>query len=52
MTYDDVIALVNDSFKRTNDIRLTMKETGQPFSIVYEALGFKDYDNFVLDNGE
>ena len=49
MTYDQVCDMINLSYKVTGDIRQTMKETKQPFSVVYEALGFKDYDDFVLD---
>jgi len=49
MTYDQVCDMINLSYEVTGDIRQTMKETGQPFSVVYEALGFKDYDDFVLD---
>jgi len=49
MTYDQVCDMINLSYEVTGDIRQTMKETSQPFSVVYEALGFKDYDDFVLD---
>ena len=49
MTYDQVCDMINMSYEKTGDIRQTMKETSQPFSVVYEALGFKDYDDFVLD---
>lgn len=50
MTYDQVCDMINLSYKMNGeDIRKTMKETKQPFSVVYEALGFKDYDDFVLD---
>lgn len=50
MTYDQVLDMINMSYERTGNIRQTMKETGQPFAVVYEALGFKDYDDFVLDS--
>lgn len=49
-TYDEVAAEVNKSYKTTNNIKKTMTETGQDFSIVIECLGFKDYYDFVEDD--
>ena len=40
--YDGLAARVNASYKRTGDIRLTMRETELPFDVVFEACGFKD----------
>jgi hypothetical protein len=40
--YDQVASRVNQSYRRTGDIRLTMNETGLTFDVVWEAVGFKD----------
>jgi uncharacterized protein with GYD domain len=37
---------VNESYKRTNDVRETVKETGIDFDVVWEMLGFKDWVDF------
>ncbi len=47
MGYDELSVLVNKSYKRTDDIRLTMKELKLPFDDVFDMLGFKDYSDFV-----
>jgi hypothetical protein len=39
-------ARANESYRKTNDISKTMTETGLSFNEVYEALGFKDADDF------
>jgi len=52
VTYDQVCDLINMNYEKTGNIGQTVKETGQPFAVVYEALGFKDYDDFVLDTGD
>ena len=50
MTYDQMSKMINLMYSDTNDIRKIMKETGQPASVVFEALGFKDEWEFVLDD--
>ena len=45
-SYDELCAKVNESYKRTNDVRETVKETGIDFDVVWEMLGFKDYFDF------
>ena len=51
--YDELSVLVNKSYKRTDDIRLTMKELNLPFDDVWDMLGFKDYYDFVeTDDGK
>jgi uncharacterized protein with GYD domain len=42
---------VNETYKRTNDVRDTVKETGIDFDVVWEMLGFKDYFDFY-ETGE
>ena len=42
---------MNESYKRTNDVRETVKETGIDFDVVWEMLGFKDDLDFY-DTGE
>jgi hypothetical protein len=44
--YDGMAARANESYRKTKDIRETMSETGLSFSEVYEAVGFKDADDF------
>ena len=50
-SYDELSAKVNESYKRTNDVRETIKETGIDFDVVWEMLGFKDYFDFY-ETGE
>ena len=50
-SYDELSAKVNESYKRTNDVRETVKETGIDFDVVWEMLGFKDNFDFY-DTGE
>ena len=45
-TYSDMAARVNESYRKTKDIRETMTETRLSFDEVYEALGFKDAYDF------
>lgn len=45
--YDGTAARVNASYISTGDIRLTMLETGLPFDIVFEMVGFKDEMDWV-----
>ena len=42
-SYDELSAKVNESYKRTDDVRETVKETGIDFDVVWEMLGSKDY---------
>ena len=44
--YDGMSDRVNASYRRTGDVRLTMKDTGLPFDIVWDMVGFKDMDDF------
>ena len=45
-SYDELYEKVNESYKRTDDIRETIKETGLSFDEVFEMLEFKDYFDF------
>ena len=45
-SYDELCAKVNESYKITNDVRETVKETGLHFDVVWEMLGFKDWYDF------
>ena len=38
--------MVNDSYKKTKDVRETVKETGVPFNEVWELIGNKDWFDF------
>ena len=42
-TYDKLCAKVNETSKRPDNIRETVRETGIDFDVVWEMLGFKDY---------
>ena len=46
-TYDDWSKTVNDSYRKTGDIRETVKETGLSFDEVWDMTGFKDWFDFV-----
>ena len=50
-SYDELCAKVNESYKITNDVRETVKETGLHFDVVSEMLGFKDWFDFC-ETGE
>ena len=41
--YDGMSKRVNASYRRTGDIRLTMRETDLPFDVVWEMGGYADY---------
>ena len=43
MTYDELSEIVNKSYRKTRDIRETMKETGLSFDEVWEMVGMKDW---------
>ena len=45
-SYNELSKIVNASYAKTQDIRLTMKETGVSFGEVFEMVGFKDYFDF------
>jgi len=45
-TYQVICAKGKKTYKRTNDVRDTVKETGIDFDVVWEMLGFKDYFDF------
>lgn len=40
--YDAISKRVNATYADTQDIRATMKDTGLPFDLVWEMVGFKD----------
>jgi hypothetical protein len=44
--YDELSKIVNEIYEENASIRETMKETGLPFDIVWDCLGFKDYFDF------
>ena len=45
-SYNELSKLVNDSYRRTKDIRETMKETSLSFDEVWDMTGMKDYFDF------
>ena len=50
-SYDELCAKVNESYKITNDVRETVKETGIHFYVVWAMLGFKDWFDFCETGG-
>ena len=46
VSYRELSEIVNASYARTKDIRVTMRETGVSFSEVWEMTGMKDYFDF------
>ena len=50
-SYDELCAKVNKSYKITNDVSETVKETGLHFDVVSEMLGFKDWFDFCETGG-
>ena len=48
-TYDELSKEVIESYKKTEDIRLTASETDTSFGEVWDMLGFKDYFDFEVD---
>ena len=44
--YNELSKIVNASYAKTKDIRLTMKETGVSFDECWEMVGLKDYFDF------
>ncbi len=46
LSCDELSKTVNESYAKTNDIRKTVKETGIPFSLVWDTTGYKDYLGF------
>ena len=49
--YDDLAKVVNEAYAQLGDERAVCKKLELPFSLVYELLGYKDYYEFVLDDG-
>ena len=45
-SYDELSRIVNECYKKNNNIRETMKETGLPFDLVWDMTGHKDYFDF------
>ena len=45
-SYNELSKLVNDSYRRTEDIRETMRDTGLSFDEVWDMTGMKDYFDF------
>jgi hypothetical protein len=50
-SYDELCKKVNESYKITNDVRETVKETEIHFDAVWEMLGFKHWYDFY-ETGE
>ena len=50
-SYDELCGKLNESYKRTNDVRETAKKTEIHFDLVWEMLGFKDWLDFY-ETGE
>ena len=46
VSYRELSEIVNASYAKTKDIRVTMRETGVSFSEVWEMTGYKDYFDF------
>jgi nitrate/TMAO reductase-like tetraheme cytochrome c subunit len=46
MSYEELAKTVNVSYRKTRDIRATIKETGIPFDMVWDMTGTKDYIDF------
>ena len=46
VSYRELSEIVNASYAKTKDIRVTMRETGVTFSEVWEMVGLKDYFDF------
>tara|TARA_Y100001934_G_scaffold182522_1_gene215825 strand:+ start:107 stop:313 length:207 start_codon:yes stop_codon:yes gene_type:complete len=46
LSYRELSEIVNASYAKTKDIRVTMRETGVSFSEVWEMVGLKDYFDF------
>ena len=46
-SYDEISEIANESYKRTNDIRETVRETGIHFDVVFEMLGYSDFFEFT-----
>ena len=42
-SYDELCAKVNESYKRTDDVRETAKVTEIHFDVTWEMLAFKDW---------
>ena len=51
-SYDELCAKVNKTYKITNDVRETVKETGIHFDIVWEMLGLKHWFDFYKTGEE
>ena len=45
--YDGMVTRVNQAYAETGDIRQTIKDTGLPFDLVWEMVGFKDQMDFM-----
>ena len=52
MTYDELSKLVNTSYAKTKDIRVTAKEIGVSFDEAWDMLGFKDFFDFEETENE
>ena len=46
MSYEELAKTVNESYRKTIDIRAIVKETGISFDIVWDMIGMKDYIDF------
>ena len=52
LSYDELSKIVLTSYKKTNDIRKTVKETGIPFHLVWDMTGTKDHFDFEETSGD
>jgi hypothetical protein len=46
LSYEELSKVVNDSYKKTGDVRKTVRETGASFYEVWEMIGNKDWFDF------
>ena len=50
-SYDELCEKVNETYRRTDNVCETVKETGIHFDVVWGMLGFKDWYDFY-ETGE
>ena len=51
ISYEELAKTVNESYRKTRDIRVTVKETEIPFDLVWDMTGTKDYFDFYDEEG-
>ena len=52
LSYEELSKMVNESYKKTGDVRETVKETGVPFNEVWDMTGLKDWFDFYETDEE